>query len=203
MAGPWPHKYAAYLRHVLRSQSAFDERKLPKIWFWHYEVDSSPHDPVFLETTEINRRFSAPFGIHAYVSWQTIQGPTRGGIDKENALTVGVSRAELLRVRLILEHKKELDFRLPKNSEKLFEINKAIEPYIFRPGDVFQWNNQLYTLNDVLEFNMYMGATDYPLTWKGVFNTQRKDSTDLTKPLILMPEEPSQVEWPERLAANG
>jgi len=193
----WPRRYPAFVRTALGVQRETDIRNIPRVWFWRFDIEGSPEDEIYGEENLLTRKNFDPVGVHLFIREITnARGPSKAGVDFKVDLGVGIGLAEILRIG-------EYYSGVLKGLGRPGWEVEAEEGYIPHAGDLFQWRNGIYTVNELFKPTRHIGPTRVNMVWTGMANKAVHDSTDLSKPVPIQAQEPEQPKWPEEMRADG
>ena len=180
----WPYKLDARLRHLLRRQQVNDLRNIRPVWLWVFDVEESPEDEVYQQTSRHLRKFRDPIPAHLYIDPTEASEIEEGGnIDRKQDHRVLVSLAETYRLA------DALGDWWPEAQYKL------------RPQDVYQWEDVLYELQDGLVVERRWGTAQHGVLFSAPATVLRLDSVAVGSPLTIRLEEPP-VTWPPELTVG-
>jgi len=206
--GLWPVPYAAHERMIIRTQSKYDRRNIPRVWLWPILLPEdtpsasgpggeAPHE-VYWSSPLATRRYRPPVGVHLYADPSAeAKGRKKGTTNTEGLVQVGWSRAEARRVGVILATMDDDEFMLNDADEATQDA--ALEPlYVPRPGDIYRHGDTYYTILQMGPPDD-LGPTTIPTVWKGTAAAIRDDSTNPGMPQLQEPDTPE----PPRPAGAG
>jgi len=168
-------------------QAEHDIRRIPRLWYWRFNLETTDEDTVYGEAAETLRKYHDPIGVHLLVrEWSKEEGPTKMGVDKDVDLKLTISLAEVARL-----------------GQHYGLGNEAEEGYIPHADDVFQWRGELYTVTERLRIEKMIGPTRWVGLYAGAAVKLVHDSTDMDKPIRELPDDPPQPPWPVEMRKDG
>ena len=186
----FPYKLAASERLLLKRQATFDRRNLRPVWFWVFDIDSSPLDEVHLQTSKHLRKYIGPIPAYFYI--ESAGGDPQvveTGVDRPEEHKVVVSRAEVYRLAQALSSRKDFTW--------------TEEIYYPRAQDVYQYGDDLWELQDRAVPAQDWGTTSLETILTTTAVKMRLDSVALTSPLVVQPQQPPLDFPPELNAEKG
>jgi hypothetical protein len=178
--GIWPYKITARERLLLIRQAKNDDRNIRPVWFFVFDVDQSPEDEVFLQTSKHLRKFLAPIPAYFYVEMEDESDVVSEGVDRKMGITISVSRMETYRLAAVL---KEAGFKW------------ASSQYRPRAQDIFQWRNDLYEIQDTAQPKQFWGTTIIEAVYHAPAAKYRLDSSAPDSPITIQKAQPV-LEYP-------
>jgi len=178
VAGIWPYKISARERLLLVRQAKNDDRNIRPVWLNVFDIDSSPIDEIFLQTSKHHRKFLDPIPAYLYLEMSDESETVEPGVDHTRTLQITISRAETFRLAGVL---KEAGLDWDKNQ------------YLLRAQDIVQWRNDLYELQDQAQPKEFWGTTGIEATYEVPATKFRMDSNAPTSPITIQLAQPKLV----------
>lgn len=175
MAGIWPYKISARERLLVLRQAKNDDRNIRPLWFFVYNIEESPEDEIFLQTSKHLRVFLNPIPAYFYVEPEEDSEVVETGVDHRRNLVLTVSRAETFRLAGAL---------------RATEFKWTETRYRPRAQDVFQWRNDLYELQDTVQPKQFWGTTGIEALYSATATKLRLDSNAPGSPLVIQTSQP-------------
>lgn len=176
----WPYKLAARERLLLRRQRTFDQRNIRPVWFWVFDIRSSPIDEVHLQTNKHDRKYAGPLPAYFYIASEGDDPEVvEPGVDRPETHEVTISRAEVYRLAQTLAQRDDFDWDLSANPI-----------YYPRAGDVYQYGDDLWELQDRAIPSNDWGTTSIETVFKTKATKMRLDSVAPIHPLVIQMEQP-------------
>lgn len=175
MAGIWPYKMSARERLLLVRQAKNDDRNIRPVWLNVFNIETSPVDDIFLQTSMHHRKFLSPLPAYFFIEPAEDDEVVETGVDHRRTLNITISRAEVFRLAAAV-----------KEAGLTWDDAK----YIPRAQDVVQWRNDLYELQDRAQPKEFWGTTGIEATYSVAATKCRLDANAPTSPLVIQMAQP-------------